>query len=318
MKNSIAGLLLLFSSVSIACDNCNIYLNFSPNDYQNSIGIYFRQRSMFGEYNLFGEMITTKHTGHGNDKAFWGRMVDETYQIYEIRANYYFRERWKTTIILPFVNNSQKLNDSSRYQLSGVGDPFLIQSYQVFSTKRDTAETRFFHRLMVGGGVKFPLGKTNLTNGNITPNLDLQPGSGSWDLLLYGAYTARFKFLGINANLSLKKNGRDQNAYHYGNTLNAAVNAFADLSLKNTTIRIFSGIYTEKAKMDDSRYDVNAPPVTHLDTGGKTLFLNAGIQFFTPKITVFGEFQNPIKTEMNGFTQLITKNKINLGITYNF
>ena len=95
---------------------------------------------MFGEYDLFGEMVTTLHAGHGNDLALWGKEVRETYQNYEIRGNYYFRERWKTTVNVPIVNNKQKIDDFVRYQVRNIGDPILIESYQILNTKKDTGK----------------------------------------------------------------------------------------------------------------------------------------------------------------------------------
>lgn len=308
----------MFPWISLACDQCNIYMNLSPNDYQNSIGIYMRQRIMFGEYNMFGEMIATRHTGHGNDMAFWGQEVHETYQTYEIRGNYYFREKWKTTVILPIVNNDQKIGGNRRYSIQGIGDPIVLQSYQIFNTKRDTVERPFSQRLTLGGGIKFPLGKTDISFENGTPNLDLQPGTGSWDLLALSTYSFKWRFLGMNANFSMRFNGKDELNYRYGKVFNATVNAFSDISLKQFTIRLLGGGYLENARMDMTHGVDDQPGMIHKDTGGKIWFANAGIQFFTERFLIFGEYQHVISSELNGFTQLLTKNKINIGITYNF
>ncbi len=318
MKYLILSALLWLSCVGIACDNCNVYLSVSPNDYQNSIGIFMRQRSMFGEYSLFGEMTATKHASHGNDKAFWGKKVYETYQTYELRGTYYHREKWKTTIVLPFVNNHQRIDDFKRYSLQGVGDPMIMESLQLVNTKRDTNKRSFSHRLMLGGGIKFPLGKTNLSSANGVPNLDLQPGTGSWDALLFSTYTAKWKFIGANGNVSIKKNGRDQNSYRYGNTFNGTANLFIDLNLKKLTLRVLGGTYFEKAKMDDSIYGTDDEIYVHTDTGGKVTFLSCGLQLYTSNIQLFGEYQTAMKNELNGYTQLLTRNRMNLGIVYNF
>lgn len=318
MKNIITGILLVLSSHVLACDNCNIYLNLSPNDYQNSVGIYLRQRMMFGEYNQIGEMIATRHTGHGNDMAFWGQMVDETYQTYELRGNYFFNQKWKATVVLPFINNQQRIGGKRRYQINGIGDPILLTAYQVFNTKRDTLKQNYSHRLTIGAGIKFPLGKTALQYENEIPNLDLQPGSGSWDGLAFLAYQVKWKLMGINTNLNVKRNGKDQHEYRYGATFNLTTNLFTDLKLKKTTLRLLGGIYVEHAEMDMTYFNAYGTRIEHYDTGGKVWFSNFGFQLFTKKIVLFGEYQYAFSNKLNGYTQLLTKNRINIGLNYNF
>jgi hypothetical protein len=39
--------------------------------------------------------------------------------------------------------------------------------------------------MSIGEGLKIPLGKTNITFDGCTSNLDLQPGTGSWDILTF-------------------------------------------------------------------------------------------------------------------------------------
>lgn len=318
MKNLILGLFIVVSFDGIACDNCNIYLNLSPNDYQNSIGIYFRQREMFGSYDYFGEMTATLHAGHGNDVAFWGQDVYETYQTFEMRGNFYFREKWKTTFILPFTHNEQRIGSVNRYSISGISDPTLLLSRQIFTTKADTAGNQFAHRLMIGLGLKFPLGRTDLSYENGVPNLDLQPGSGSWDGLAYLAYTAKFKVMGFNAIANIKRNGQDNNNYRYGLTTNSTLTLFADWEIKQTKLRFSLGGYLEHAMMDATYNDYYQHAEKHLDTGGSVYFANTGFQVFRPSFTIFGEYQHAVKSQLNGYTQLLTKNRINLGITYNF
>ncbi len=312
------SVMLWFPFLSFACDNCNVYLNLSPNDYKNSIGIFMRHREMHGEYNLLGEMITTKHAGHGNDMAFWGEKVKENYFTYELRGSFYFREKWKTSLILPLINNHQWIGNDHRYNITGVGDPIIMESYQVFNTKRDTLKKSFTQRLTVGAGIKLPLGKTNLTYDRGVPNLDLQPGSGSWDMLAFIAYTFKFNFAGITSNLNHKRNGWDAEKYRYGAVTNGTVNLFADLNLKHFTVRVAGGTYFEFSQMDESQLFANELPFQHYDTGGNAWFGNGKIQLFTDHFVVFAEYQTPLKNNLNGYTQLLTKNKINTGIIYTF
>lgn len=311
--------MLWFPFLSFACDNCNVYLNLSPNDYKNSIGIFMRHREMYGEYNLVGEMITTRHAGHGNDMAFWGEKVVENYFTYEIRGSFYIREKWKTRFVLPLVNNHQRIGDYQRYKnILGLGDPIIMESYQVFNTKRDTGTSRFSQRMSVGAGLKFPVGKTNLTYNNGSPNLDLQPGSGSWDVLAFIAYTAKYEFIGLTSNLNHKRNGLDAQDYRYGSVTNGTLNLFGDMHFKRFQLRVEAGTYFEHANMDETLYFSNELPHKHYDTGGNVWFANGKIQLFTDHFVAFIEYQSPFSDNLNGYTQLLTKNKINSGIIYTF
>lgn len=318
MRNLVVGILLTSSMISYACDNCSVYLNLSPNDYRNSIGIYMRQRQLFGTYDLFGEMIATRHTGHGNDMAFWGQNVYETYRTVELRGNYYLREKWKISAVIPYVHNTQTIGSALRYSVNGLGDPTLMTSYQLLNTKKDTGTNHFSNRISVGIGIKVPLGKTNVSYENGKPNLDLQPGTGSWDALTFLTYTAKYKFAGINLITNFRRNGRDADLYRYGFTTNVTANVFADLKIKSSTVRFTGGAYLENAKMDATYSEYYQNEQAYNDTGGTLIFANGGIQFYTKSFTVFGEYQHVISSQLNGYTQLLTLNKINLGITYNF
>ncbi|MCC7453038.1 MAG: hypothetical protein IT222_02640 [Crocinitomix sp.] len=318
MKKLFLSLLFAISTISFACDNCNVYLNVSPNDYQNSISIYARQRLMFGEFNFFGEMISPNHTGHGNDMNLWGKNVVEYYQTYEARASFYLKERWNTLIVLPFENNRQFIETEKRYQVQGIGDPIILQSYQLINTKRDTTKNQFVQRLSAGAGIKFPLGKTNLHYENGTPNLDLQPGTGSWDLLGMVVYSMKYRFFGLTSNLTAKWNGKDLQNYRYGLSSNLTLNLFADAKIKKSTLRLLGGSYLERAEMDASYSFLDHSKTVHANTGGTVVYANAGLQFFMPKFQFFAEYQHGITNRLNGYTQLLTKNKMNIGITYVF
>ncbi len=318
MKHSLLSLMLGLSFASWACDNCNIYLNTSPNDYRNSIGIFMRQRQMYGQYNAYGEMIATKHAGHGNDIAFWGKNVYETYQTMDIRGSFYIREKWKTTIIVPVVRNIQFIEKTKRYGITGISDPIIMQSYQVFSTKKDTVAKTFQHRLTVGAGLKFPVGKTQLRQGDDVPNLDLQPGSGSWDTFIFATYNAKLGFAGLESYASYKRNGRNATGYRYGKSANLTVNLFADIQLKGTTLRLLSGVYGEAAGFDETFFESGNTVLTHTDTGGEALFASGGIKYFVADFLLFGEYQKNVYNQLNGYTQLLNRDRINIGVIYNF
>ena len=118
--------LFLFSLKAFSCDNCNVYFNLTPDDGKHSIGLYYRTRMMQGLYNGFGLQTMTKHAAHGNDPAFWGNHVQETYRTYELRGQFLVKNRWRSYFVLPFIQNTQYIEDQERYTITGIGDPKII------------------------------------------------------------------------------------------------------------------------------------------------------------------------------------------------
>jgi hypothetical protein len=315
---TILSILLFIPLASFSCDHCNVLLNVPPNDFRNSVDLMFRSRDMFGSYNAFGEMITTRHAGHGNDLALWGNDVSETYRTMELRGNFYFFDKWRTTIIIPYVFNTQNIDDAVRYRVNAVGDPVLLQSYLIYNSMGDTAKQVFTQRWIVGAGLRAPLGETQLSYDNGTPNLDLQPGSGAWGALVYTTFTFKYKWLGWRNNISFLHNGQDNLYYQYGQTFNWNSNLFADIPIGKQTLRLLGGIYHESAKMDKTRSVGSEPGLIHNNTGGKIWFAQTGIRIFTKNMQFFGTYEHAVKCNLNGFEQLLTRNTFNLGATWYF
>jgi len=320
MKTLITFVLIFISINSFACDGCNVYINFSPIDYKNRISLIGRSRLMYGEYNMFGKQILTKHASHGNNPLFWNKKVQENYNTFEIRGAFYMREIWKTTIVIPFVNNQQFVGDNQRFVVNGLSDPILLESFQVFNSLKTDDSLKFKHRLQIGGGVKVPLGRIDKTYENGLPNLDLQPGSGSLDFISSITYLFKIKNFGVNSNINVKFNGFNKDNYKYGNTLNSTINLFWQTSVKDVTFMPLVGGYFEKMNLDESKFEQNGNRVIidYKDTGGMLLFGTVGLKMFYKSVSMSLNYQQNVFSQLNGYTQLLTKNRINLGLTYSF
>lgn len=266
---------------------------------------------MQGLYNGFGLQTMTKHAAHGNDPAFWGNQVQENFRTYELRGNFQIGNRLKTYVIIPFVQNSQYIDKEERFTVSGFGDPILIQGFQLIDPTRISKFENITQRMEMGFGVKFPLGKIDKWIDNTRPNLDLQAGTGSWDLLTYAKYTLMVRKAGLILNTNYKWNTANKEAYKYGNVVNGTLNFFYQTELKQLTFIPMVGLNVEYAQCDFSTE-------VHLDTGGKAFFAGGGLQMFWKGIKLFGEFQKAVSNKMNGYTQLINKHKINIGLSYYF
>jgi len=313
-------LFFFVSTYSFACDGCNVFVNFSPNDYKNRISIFTRNRMMIGEYNMFGQMTLTKHASHGNDPSFWNNQVVEQYNTVELRGDFYIREIWKTTVILPYINNHQTVVDENRYVVNGFSDPILMESFQIYNSFKSDNSKKFVHRLEVGIGVKFPLGKINRAYEVGVPNLDLQPGTGSFDYLGSLTYITKYKQFGVYSNFNYKFNTYNVEDYKYGNTTNLTLNAFYQTKGEKISFMPSVGAYVEQMSFDKNRYAQQNELISidHQDTGGQILFANAGLKVFKGSFVLTTEYQKVMGVRLNGYTQLITRHRINVGLTYSF
>ncbi len=311
MKRILVIILLLSSITSFACDNCNIFLNISPNDYHNSFGIYYRTRHMFGKYNTLGQ-VRLKHGGGQETSTLLSKEVKDIYQSYELRGAFYWKLKWKTMFIIPIADNTQKVNGLAKYRVRGIADPVIIQMYQLYNTKQcmDSTDTPT-HRVAIGGGVKIPLGSIDKTYPYGKPNVDLQPGSGSWDFIFLTTYAFRFKSVGFTSNLNVKFNTYNEDNFKYGNTLNFNANVFYMKKIKNIIVMPFIGGYIEK-------FDKDYQEIVIKDSGGATFFGNVGLKLYKGAWSINAQYQKVLSTQLNGSTQLFTLYRTTVGFNYNF
>ena len=308
---TITTFLLCWSSLSVyCCDNCNVYMSITPNDNKHEIGFFYRQRMMMGLYNPFGQQTMLKHAGHGNNPKFWGNRVTENYNTFELRGKIAEGNRLKTYVILPFVYNTQVIEGVESNAINGIGDPTIIQSVQVLDPVKEYTNPNFTQRFELGAGIKFPFGRTNKMINEEVQNLDLQPGSGSWDLLGIVKYWMKLGDFGNMLNVNYKWNGQNKDQYRYGNTFNATLNLFYQTKIKDLTLMPILGANVEKAAFDESTE-------IHIDTGGISWFIQGGLRLYYKGFALFGEYQKAVSNKFNGYTQLINKHKINLGLAYN-
>lgn len=310
MKKIIIILFILRSVSAFACDNCNVFLNISPNDYRNSIGFYHHSRFMYGKYNELGQVLL-KHGGIETSELL-NKEITDLYQTYELRGTFYLREKWKTMFTLPVVNNTEKIDGLAKYSIKGMSDPILMQTYQLYNTK-ETVDSidQVTHRVTVGGGLKIPLGSIDKEYAFGKPNLDLQPGSGSWDFLFLTTYAVRYKSLGFSSNLNIKFNSYNKYNFKYGNTLNFNGNIFYIKPLKGLTLMPFVGLYIEKFEKDYELSILN-------DSGGATFFGNLGLKVYKGSWSIDAQYQKVFSSQLNGDTQLFTIYRTTVGINYNF
>ncbi len=129
-----------------------------------------------------------------------------------IDISYGINDRFSATLILPYVQLSQTARFGSQGETikSGIGDILAMVKYNIITS--NIADQR---QLAIGYGLKFPSGKSDIRGDlGIVLAPQLQPGTGSWDHVLWAFFSQSFRPNAFSAftNLSYRING-DNNRF---------------------------------------------------------------------------------------------------------
>ncbi|MGJ3236019.1 hypothetical protein [Marivirga sp.] len=142
--------------------------------------------------------------------------------------NYGIGEKWSIATVIPIIRQERKIknefSDQTEFTVGqGLGDIMFLIKYSVLSS---SLEQKW--QWITGVGPKMPTGRSDLRNNNgFTMAADMQPGSGSWDLMLWN-FIQKDGFLSPNLSWLListyQLNGANDSynnsqTYQFGNTL---------------------------------------------------------------------------------------------------
>lgn len=227
MKSLILVIVLFFNITYLsACDVCSLYAGISPNDYKNTIGFYYRSRLMSGMYGTPSNGFHLKHGNADEKDKYRGKQLKEIYNVYEMRGSLFFKDRFQVMFSLPLVNNYRSVSEYTDFDIWGVGDPVVMFNGIIWATP-SVSESKWKHRLIGGAGIKAPLGKTDKVYIDVPADIDIQPGTGSWDYLLNIDYSVRkVTGWGFQMNYIYRVNTYNNEKIAYGNFLNVTGNVF--------------------------------------------------------------------------------------------
>lgn len=340
-------LLLLFCGIIItsinACDLCSIYKGIEVNDFKNSFGLRYRYR-LFESNFTFQPTLTggsninisekglpkSKHLDHAivekNNKDF---TYAESYTSYEIFANFQLNHRLKLTVSTYFSDNYTYKNDSLLTNVSGIGDISLLTTYQLYNTKKtDTTKVNFTQRINVGGGIVIPTGnfnkksitgfqteiKPNVILGSPIQTLDphLQAGTGAFSFIFLAEYMAKYKNIGVNTNISYKKNLENKNDFQFADRINMNVSTFYVIKFtEKVTLMPNTGLSFENAKRDTYK---NEP---FIGSGGNVLFMNSGLNLIYKQWNLSFSYYNVVAENLKDI-QPSNKNRVITQLSYYF
>jgi len=142
-----------------------------------------------------------------------------------VKSGYSINHWFAIDALFSYVLQERKItfdDQINQVNTNGLGDAVLMAKFILSSVSETGSE------LQLGIGPKLPLGRSDLTNNsNITLNADMQPGSGSWDLITWAYYARQLikrPTMVASARIVGRLNGKNREylgsqTYRFGNSL---------------------------------------------------------------------------------------------------
>ncbi|MBL8003426.1 MAG: transporter [Flavobacteriales bacterium] len=306
IRSLLSGALALATLPSLGCDVCGMFMSLQPHDRTSTIGLSWRMRYREGTYTSTGFALA-KHGGA--DHATVDTRYREIYQVADLRADLWFGQRWAVLGSLPLVNNYQSVDGLTTADMYGVGDALVIGRYLLAGTHCGPEEQRARHRLMLGAGLKLPTGASDRTFNGGPVGPDLQPGTGTVDVLGSLEYLYRKGAWGAGLNAIGRFNGVHQ-GYRFGHGLNLTGEAFRLFEAQAIRFMPSAGGYLELASLDA----MNGAPVE--GTGGPTLFTHLASRVWWRSWSLGLTWQHAM-VDKQGSMMVPNRERVIIGISYN-
>ncbi len=233
-----------------------------------------------------------------------------------LETTYGLTDRITITGLFSYINQRRIVTPTAEVEnilsSSGFGDALILFKYKIIS--QNILNQR---QLAVGVGPKIPTGASDVTQNGILLPADMQPGSGSWDVVLWGYFSDGYMPqlpLNIYAVVSYKinsSNDRFNNSeagYKFGNEFVSSIGA----GFRTDSIFDYSLAFRLRTTSVEQFDNEDVP-----NTGGIWLYAVPGLNvkigdYLTTRISG----QIPIYRYLEG-TQLTTTYSIMASIFYN-
>ena len=220
-----------------------------------------------------------------------------------LEVSYGISNKFSVSALSSFVKNYREVTDA--ISTRGLGDLVLLLKYNFIPLNISSQRSLAF-----GIGPKIPLGKAKLKSNGVFLNEDIQPGSGTWDVVFW-AYgyqgflpTTRLNLL---INTTYRIASENWRGFRFGNELSLTVGT----SYRTDTPFDYS---LQLRIRNTSSFTINGSAVSN--TGGNWVSLVPGINFkFNEDIAFRASGLLPVYRNLNG-VQLTTTYKINFTMFY--
>ena len=229
-------------------------------------------------------------------------------------------ERLKLMAFIPYATNDMEMRmksgmgmvmDMEMDSISEVGDVSLLGLYTAYTD----APIRPSRRLTLGLGLKTPTGDNDERNASSTlVHAMMQPGSGSWDLILLANYMRAFysalpRPLVLQANLYHQFTTEGRGGYEFGDqTTVDLITRYQIADYVNLGVEL-NYIHAESDDDHDGRFDRSL--VSMLDdignTGLDSIFISPSVQVKLPGVpgSLELKYQTPLYQHVKGYQQVL-------------
>ncbi|MBS1771342.1 MAG: hypothetical protein JST82_00690 [Bacteroidetes bacterium] len=267
MKRLMLASIMLCSYAASACDACGSSggsqaVGLLPQYYRHFAGVQYQYRS-FNSMHDAENKATTSHS-------------QEQYQIIQLWGKAAISKRVMLFGFMPYTMNTRAESNATTHY-SGLGDASVITNVMLLKSSASSASL-ITHILFAGVGIKAPTGKHDVINTETGDRLlNIQPGTGSWDILSNVNYTLLFKKMGVNTEASYTVTNPNKQDYKYGNRLSAAMLYFYKWQKKDWSVIPQAGMRYEYTLHD---YDNYSRKWLNEETGGSIMFGSLGLQAY--------------------------------------
>lgn len=236
---------------------------------------------------------------------------NDAYHRVDLMARYVVLPRLHVNVIVPYSYNVMRGN-TQNLDVSGMADPMLLTYYNILS-KGAEMSSRWKHSVLVGGGIKLPLGDYQQLDGEHIINRNFQLGSGSLDYLFTAAYTLRFKAWGLNNEGSYKMNTENDEGYLFGDQFNMSSYVFYQQETAMATVMPYAGAYYEWSDMHRDN------DIFQTSTGGDAWFITLGVQVLRGNWSTNIQYQLPLVQSYNVETsyEINAEQRVSVGLFFN-
>ncbi len=267
--------------------------------------------SLSGDFNVLKTLKSGSETLNDDQRL-------RTTQSYILRGAYTLAGDFGVEGFFPVIRQTRRINTLSgtldREATFGIGDPVLLLIYDI-SRKGITAR--------MGAGPQIPLGSTTKTdNRGLLLLEDLQPGSGTWDLITFASFEysiperpSSIAFLNAIYSMTGKNDGSrgGSQSYEFGNDIQV-IGGYSDQVLIGTQLIVPGISFRYRFANRDLVNDQELP-----GTGGEFIFtrLSTSFPMGNSSSNLHFNFEFPLMTRVNE-TQLATSFIVNVGWSKSF
>lgn len=202
---------------------------------------------------------------------------DERFGNLDLSVRSFIGRRWMLAASLPYADYRQHEAETVR-RSSGVGD--LSIGAMHLTTVGDSTSSKRLGQWVNGLAVKLPTGRFDARFGDedlFIPNL--QPGTGSVDVVLTSNLMKRFNRWAVQAQVSMRANGRNAEGYRFGHRAMGAVRVMRYIAPNENGGVLLPGVELGFAAAQRDLLNVDTDEVNAV-SGGQGAQLMAGADYF--------------------------------------